>query len=350
MKKIIDLRSDTMTHPTQEMKKAMVNADLGNDVLSEDPTVNKLQDLAAKMFRKEAALFVVSGTMGNLIALLTHCNRGDEVILGDKSHIFLNEGGGMAVLGGIHPFPIKNYADGTLKIEDIRRAIRPGNNPHHPHTKLIALENTHNACGGYAISSHYIDTVCELAHRNNLLVHLDGARIFNAAIKLKTPVYEIIKNVDSVQFCLSKGLCAPVGSLLCGTQDFINRAIRIRKVLGGGLRQAGVLAAAGIVSLEKMVDRLIEDHENAEILGTGLSNISGIKLDFGSPQTNIIYVKLSKNLKITAYELASRLESSNIKIEALDNSRIRMVTHFWISNHDIQTVVRAFELAINTEP
>ncbi len=253
--KLIDLRSDTVTQPTPEMRKAMADAEVGDDVFGEDPTINRLQELGADMMGKEAALFVPSGTMGNLAAVLTHCGRGDEVILGNKSHTYLNEAGGISALGGVHPYSIPNQPDGSLDLGAIKDAIRPEDD-HYPITKLIILENTQNKCGGVPISVSYTAAVGDLAHTAGLKLHIDGARIFNAAVALGTTASQLANPADSITFCLSKGLCAPVGSLLCGSKEFIKKARRIRKQLGGGMRQAGVLAAAGIVALNQMVDRL----------------------------------------------------------------------------------------------
>ena len=247
----IDLRSDTVTKPTPAMREAMAQAEVGDDVYGEDPTVNRLQAMAAELLGQEAGLFVPSGTMGNLAALLSHCGRGDEFILGDKAHTFLYEAGGAAALGGLHPHTIPNQADGRLRLEDIRAAIR-GDDPHLPPTRLVTLENTHNRCGGAVLTAAYTRSVCELAREHGLRVHLDGARIFNAAAALDVDVADLTAPVDSVTFCLSKGLCAPVGSVLCGSKEFIDRALRMRKQLGGGMRQVGVLAAAGIVALEQI--------------------------------------------------------------------------------------------------
>ena len=262
---MIDLRSDTVTLPTNEMKKFIINSPLGDDVYGEDPSVNLLQKKIAKIFNKEAALFVPSGTMANLISVLTHCNRGDEVILGDKSHIFYYEAGGISAFGGVHSHQLKNYDDGTIKINDIENSIRDIGNDHFPKTKLICLENTHNACYGSVIDTDYFKDVKEIANDNNLSIHLDGARIFNAAIKLNKSVDELTKDCDSISCCLSKGLSAPVGSVILGTKNFILKAKHMRKALGGGMRQAGLIASAGIFSLDNMINRIENDHENAKI-------------------------------------------------------------------------------------
>jgi threonine aldolase len=281
---IVDLRSDTVTQPTSNMRRAMAQADVGDDVYGEDPSINRLQEMSAAMLGKESALFLPSGTMGNLVAILAHCGRGDEVILGNKSHTFLFEAGGISALGGIHSCQLINQADGTIDVQNICDAIRP-NDAHHPVTRLICIENTHNRCGGVSLTAQYTAEVGQLARQKDLILHIDGARIFNAAVDQGTSAAELAAPADSITYCLSKGLCAPVGSVLCGSKDFIARAHRIRKQLGGGMRQAGILAAAGIVALETMIDRLKEDHQRARDLADGLSKIPGIKLDPNTPQT-----------------------------------------------------------------
>src|SRR5215213_5355718 len=255
----IDLRSDTVTKPTPEMREAMAEAEVGDDVYRDDPTVNRLEELAADMLGKESSLFVPSGTMGNLLALLVHCQRGDEVIVGNQSHIYLNEAGGMAALGGIQACPVQNQSDGTLALQDLLSSIRT-EDVHHPITRLICLENTQNICGGVPLTLDYTSRVGEIARQHGLALHIDGARIFNAAAAQNVTVKELVEPADSVMFCLSKGLVAPIGSMLAGSKRFISRARHIRKMLGGGMRQVGVLAAAGIISLERMTTRLNEDH------------------------------------------------------------------------------------------
>ncbi len=293
--KIVDLRSDTVTQPTPEMRAAMAQAAVGDDVYGEDPTVNRLQQMAAEMLGKEAGLFIPSGTMGNLSAVLAHCGRGDEVILGHLSHTFVYECGGISSLGGVHSHQIRNQPDGTLELDDIREAVR-SDDPHFPVTRLIILENTHNRCGGVSIDMEYTDQVAAIAREHDIKLHLDGARIFNAAAALGVSARDLAEPFDSVTFCLSKGLCAPVGSVLCGSKKFIHQAHRVRKQLGGGMRQAGILAAAGIVALESMVDRLGEDHVRAEMLGAGLKEIPGILVDPGSPSSNMIYINLDRDI------------------------------------------------------
>ncbi|UCG48979.1 MAG: low-specificity L-threonine aldolase, partial [Phycisphaerales bacterium] len=288
---IIDLRSDTVTMPTRAMRDAIYGAELGDDVFGEDPTVNRLEQIAAERVGKESALLVASGTMGNLASILTHCGRGEEVILGDQSHTFVYEAGGVSALGGIHPHTVTNQADGTLRLGDMRAAIR-GDNVHFPRTRLICLENTHNRCGGAVLTPDYTDAVSKVAKEQGLAVHLDGARVFNAAVALGVDVRDLTRGADSVSICLSKGLSAPVGSLVCGTREFIAEARRTRKVLGGGMRQAGIIAAAGIVALEQMVDRIAEDHENARRLAEGIAGISGLSIDASRVQTNIVYFEV----------------------------------------------------------
>ena len=329
----IDLRSDTVTRPTPEMRRAMYEAKVGDDVYGDDPTVNELERKAAERLGMEAALFVASGTMGNLVALLTHCGRGDEVILGDKSHTFLYEQGGMAALGGISPHTIPNQKDGTLRLDDIDGAIR-ADNPHFPRTRLLCLENTHNVCNGSALPVAYMTQAARLAHDHGLSVHLDGARVFNAAVALGVDVGTIVREVDSVQFCLSKGLSAPVGSMLCGGADFIGKARRARKVVGGGMRQAGVLAAAGIVALSEMVDRLADDHANARKLAEGLAAMPGVTIDQSQIKSNIVYFELARD-DMTVEQLVKMLDDQGARMLPVGVGRIRAVTHYHITAADI---------------
>lgn len=337
--KIIDLRSDTVTLPTPTMREALYHAELGDDVFGEDPSTNRLEKMAADQMGKEAALLVPSGTMGNLICVLTHCARGEEVILGDKSHTFLNEAGGMSALGGIQPHTVPNQPDGTMRLEDIEAAIR-GDNIHFPRTRLICLENTHNRCNGSPLTAVYIDSVAALAKRHGLLVHLDGARIFNAAVALGVSVTELTKSVDSLIFCLSKGLSAPIGSVVCGSREFIAEALRTRKVLGGGMRQTGVIAAAGTIALEQMVDRLTEDHMNARRLAEGIAQIPGLSIDPARIKTNIIFFDLV-NDRLTADEFIKQLGQKGIRLLPTGPSRFRMVTHYGINSEDIDAALVA---------
>jgi threonine aldolase len=337
----IDLRSDTVTIPTPAMRRAMAQADVGDDVYGEDPTVNRLQATAAAMLGKEAALFVPSGTMGNLASILAHCGRGDEVIVGRQAHTFLYEAGGISALGGVHSCQIPNQPDGTLALDEIRRAIR-SDDAHQPVTRLVTLENTHNRCGGVALTGAYTRAVGELAHQHGMRLHMDGARLFNAAVALGEPAAELAAPADSVTFCLSKGLCAPVGSLICGSQDFIGRAHRIRKQLGGGMRQAGILAAAGLIALETMIDRLAEDHTRARCLSEGLVAIPGLILDLGTPYTNMIFLRLAGDFPLDARETAARLAALDVRVGVTGARNFRLVTHYWIDDQAVEKAIRAF--------
>lgn len=339
---IVDLRSDTITKPTVEMIEAMAKAEVGDDVYGEDPTINQLQETAAEKMGKAAGLFVPSGTMGNLIAVMVHCQRGDEAIMGDKGHTFSFEAGGISALGGVFPHTLPNQADGTLKIDDILGAIRP-DDIHHPVSRLVILENTQNRCGGVVLSKEYTNEVCRLAHDHELKLHIDGARIFNAAVALSTSAKELVSSADSVTFCLSKGLCAPVGSVLCGSRDFIDKAKRIRKMLGGGMRQAGILAAAGLVALESMVERLADDHRRAGELANGLTRIDGIQFEMGLPQTNMVFPSLRSDIKYTAAEVSKKLAGDGIKVSAVSDRRLRLVTHAWVDDEAVRQTINAFE-------
>jgi threonine aldolase len=338
----IDLRSDTVTQPTEAMRQAMANAVVGDDVFGEDPTVNKLQEMAAEKMGKQAGLFVPSGTMGNLAAILAHCGRGDEVILGNKAHTFLYEAGGISALGGVHSCQLPNHPDGTLALEDIRAAIR-SENSHQPISRLVCLENTHNRCGGVALTADYTWAVGDLAHLNGLFLHLDGARIFNAAVAQGVPASELAEPANSVTFCLSKGLCAPVGSVLCGSSEFIKKAHHIRKQLGGGMRQAGILAAAGIVALETMVDRLVEDHKRAQYLAQGLSFLPWLTMDAGTPQTNMIFMSLSGTYPMDAEQVAGELAKLAVRVGVVGHRRFRLVTHYWIDDSAADKTILAFQ-------
>ena len=338
---IVDLRSDTVTQPTPAMRTAMAEAVVGDDVFGEDPTVNRLQEMAAALMGKEDGLFVPSGTMGNLAAVLAHCGRGDEVILGDKAHTYLFEAGGISALGGIHPRPIPNQADGTLASDDILASIRP-DDVHYPVSRLVALENTHNRCGGVTLTLGYTQSVGELAHQHGLQLHLDGARIFNAAVALGVNAKDLAGPADSVTFCLSKGLSAPVGSILCGSTDFITRARRIRKQLGGGMRQAGVLAAAGIVALETMVDRLGEDHVRAKRLAQGLATVPGLLLEPGTPYTNMVFLSLGEEISLRAAEAAAQLAQKGVRVGVVSERRFRLVTHYWVDDNGVEDAIAAF--------
>ena len=338
--RIVDLRSDTLTRPTPAMRRAMAEAEVGDDVFGEDPTVNKLEQMAAERLDKEAALFVASGTMGNLVSLLAHCGRGDEIILGTQSHTFFFEQGGSAAVGGIHPRTIANLPDGTLPPEEIEAAIRT-DNVHFPITRLIVLENTQNLCSGYPLGLDHMQTVGEIARRHGLKLHVDGARFFNAAVSLGIGPDQLAAEADSVSFCLSKGLAAPVGSVVCGSREFIARARRARKVLGGGMRQAGVLAAAGIVALEEMVDRLANDHANARKLAEGLARMPGLDVDPARIKTNIVYFGVSRD-DMTAEQLVARLDEQGARMLPVGVGRIRAVTHYHITEEDIEYTLEVF--------
>jgi threonine aldolase len=339
----IDLRSDTVTHPTATMREAMASAQLGDDVYGEDPTVNALEAEAAELFGKEAGLFVNSGTQGNLVALLAHCSRGDEIILGDVAHTFKYEAGGMAALGGIQPHTIPVHEDGTFALDDVRHAIRI-DNYHFPPTRLIALETTHGGRWAVAVGKPFIDSVCEIAQEHGLKTHIDGARIFNAAAKLNTPVNALAEHVDSVTFCLSKGLCAPVGSVVVGDTDFIARARRARKQLGGGMRQAGIVAAAGRVALREMTDRLNEDHDNAQVLAGALAEFDALDVEIDQVHTNFVFFTLREDAKLDPQALMTRLwEDYQIKIGPYPGytRRFRLVTHYWITPERVQHTIQA---------
>jgi threonine aldolase len=337
---VIDLRSDTVTHPTEEMRHAMALAVVGDDVYGEDPTINRLEELAAEMTGKEAALFVASGTMGNLIAILIHCRRGDEAVMGHLGHTFLHEAGGMSALGGVFPHVIQNQGDGTLALDDIRGAYRE-EDVHHPESRLVIVENTQNACGGIPLSVDYLQRLRSAVDELSLKVHLDGARIFNAAVALGVNASDLTQDVDSVMFCLSKGLCAPVGSMLCGSKDFIYQARRARKQLGGGMRQAGVLAAAGLISLEKMTQRLAEDHTRAADLAAGLQGILGFELDKGLPLSNMVFLQLTQKAKKSPVQIQTELARDGVLIGQSGPRNFRLVTHYWINDQDIIKTINA---------
>ena len=335
----VDLRSDTVTKPTPEMREAMAEAAVGDDVFGDDPTVIELQELAANMIGKESSLFVPSGTMGNLIAIMVHCSRGEEAIIGDKSHIYLNEAGGMSALGGVYPHPVPNQKDGTLRLGDIRGAIQP-DDQHRTITRLISIENTQNACGGIPLSVEYTRQVGSLAKENGLKFHIDGARIFNAAAALDVDVKELTNTADSVMFCLSKGLVSPVGSMLAGTREFIARAHRLRKMLGGGMRQVGVLAAAGLISLEKMTGRLKQDHARAKKLYEGLKQIRGLRIEAG-PSSNMVYFKLAEHVTMTEEEIIAEMKNRGVLVDWSAPREFRLVTHYWVDDAGVEKAVQA---------
>jgi threonine aldolase len=332
--KVIDLRSDTVTRPSPEMRAAMASADVGDDVYGEDPTVNRLEAMAAERLGKEAALFVCSGTQSNLLALLSHCERGDEYIVGQQAHTYKYEGGGAAVLGSIQPQPLDYEPDGSLDFARIEAAINP-DDLHFARTRLLCLENTQ---AGKALPLGYLRQAGEFARAKGLHLHLDGARVFNAAIHGRVPVAEIARPFDSVSFCLSKGLGAPVGSLLCASRDLVRKARRWRKMLGGGMRQAGVLAAAGIYALEHNVERLQEDHENARVLADALSRIDGIEVAPGGAQTNMVFITVEPGRSAA---LRDHLRRNDILVNG--HRTIRLVTHLDVDAGDIRRFVRTVE-------
>ena len=337
----IDLRSDTVTQPTPAMRRAMAEAPVGDDVFGEDPTVNRLEAEAARRLGKQAGLFVASGTMGNLVAVLTHCGRGDEMILGNTSHTFMYEAGGVAALGGVHPHPLPVLDDGTIPLDAIRAAIR-SDNIHYPPTRLIALENAQGSMTGIPVPKAYMDAVGALAHEHGVALHVDGARIFNAATALDCDVADLVAAADSVTFCLSKGLCAPVGSVLVGSREFIARARRMRKIVGGGMRQVGVLAAAGLIALEEMTARLAEDHANARHLAEGLAEIPDFAIEPERVRTNIVYVTLHDGARMGAKAIAAALAERGVLVLAMDDRHIRAVTHYWIRPEHIEQTLQAF--------
>lgn len=340
--KEIDLRSDTVTLPTKEMRDAIYGADLGDDVYGEDPATNELQKIASDILGKEDSILIPSGSMGNLAAVLTHCNRGEEIILGDLSHIFLNEGGGVSALGGIHPHTLPNQRDGTIKLKDIESAIRRPD-IHHPLTKLVCLENTHNRCNGAPLTPEYMKKVADICRKNELLLHVDGARLFNAAVSLKVDVKSLTEHADSVMVCLSKGLSAPVGSILCGDSEFIRKARRTRKLLGGGMRQCGIISAAGIVSLNNFEDTIKEDHKNAKLLAEGISQIDGIEIDPSLVKTNILYFELTD---LEPQKFYKKLGKMGLKVLKTGKNKFRMVTHREIDEKKIKESISIIKRAV----
>src|SRR5580765_3933659 len=338
MHDVVDLRSDTLTLPTQAMRDAMARAEVGDDVWEEDPTVRRLEEIAARRTGKEAALFVSSGTQGNLVSVLAQTRAGHEVILDADSHVFNYEGAGAAVFGGVQTLPLKTRR-GFLTAEQVREHIRPSN-IHIPTTGLVCLENTHNRHGGTCCTPEEIEAVAAAAHAAGVPVHLDGARLFNAAVALGRPVADFARPVDSVTFCLSKGLAAPVGSLVCGSREFIASSRRVRKMLGGGMRQVGVLAAAGLLALETMVDRLAEDHDHAKRLARGLAELPRLRLDPGKVQTNIVIFHVDRDGG--SAELAAGCLARKVKIHQIGPGAIRCVTHKDVDGEDIDRALEAF--------
>ncbi|MBB6453803.1 threonine aldolase [Salirhabdus euzebyi] len=336
---MIDLRSDTVTKPTTAMREASYKALVGDDVYGEDPTVNKLEEKAAELTGKEAALFVPSGTQGNQIAVLTHCQLGNEVILEENAHIYLYEGAAMSAFAGVQPRPLKGIR-GALNPEDVRNAVRP-DDLHFPETGLICLENTHNKAGGAIIPLENMKAIHEIGQEHMVPIHLDGARLFNAAVASGIPVKEWSSYVDTVQFCLSKGLGAPVGSMIAGSKEFIRQARKWRKRLGGGMRQVGVIAAPGLIALTEMVDRLAEDHEHAKMLADGIKNIKGLEVE-NEVETNIILINVER-IGHTADSYLEALKKEGILGVAFGEKTIRFVTNFGVMKKDIEQVLERMQ-------
>lgn len=340
--RIVDLRSDTVTGPTSAMRTAMYHAEVGDDVYGEDPTVRKLEELAAEMAGKESALFVASGTMGNQIAVMTHTQRGDEIICERDSHIYYYEVGGLAYLAGVQARTIEGE-HGLLRAGAVEASIR-GEDLHQPRTTLICLENTHNRAGGTCYTVDALSSIYDVARHHGIPVHTDGARIFNAAVAQNVPISQLTQYTDTVNICLSKGLCAPVGSVLLGSEIFIQKARRMRKMIGGGMRQAGVVAAAGIVALTSMTERLSEDHANAKVLAEAIAQL-GIDIDLTTVQTNIVLFDV-RSLGETAELVACKLEAFGVKCSQFGEYKIRFVTHYGIDREDIDYVISALAEAV----
>ncbi|KAJ0405567.1 hypothetical protein P43SY_009616 [Pythium insidiosum] len=335
--------SDTVTQPTPAMREVIASAPVGDDVFGTDPSVNALQEFAAELLGKPAALFVPSGTMGNLIAVGVHCRRGDEIILGDKSHIFMYEGAGSSAYMGVGFHAVRNQPDGTLSLPDLANAVR-ADDPHYPRTRLVALENTHNTCGGRVLPLEFLGQVEAFCRQRGLRLHVDGARLANASVALDTPIAELVSGANSVSLCLSKGLGAPVGSILAGSEEFIYQAKRLRKSLGGGMRQAGVIAAAGKFALEHQFKRLAEDHENAKALAHGLARIPGIQVDESDVDTNIVFFHVTPDAKRNAEELVTALQDDKGILLGggyWNGEKVRAVTNLHVTPSDIADTIAA---------
>jgi len=340
VKEMIDLRSDTVTLPTEEMREAIRHAELGDDVYREDPTVRKLEEMAAQKMGKESALLVTSGTQANLVSLINNTKRGDLVILEAESHIYWYEGGGISGVAGLLPWLIRGHL-GAITPEDIEAAIRP-KNIHFPEPALVCIENTHNRYGGTIVSPSQMQAISEVSKQHGLKFYMDGARIFNAAVASQTDVKEFTKHVDNLMFCLSKSLSCPIGSLVVGDQQFIEKARKTRKILGGGMRQAGIIAAAGVVALETMVKRLEDDHKNAKRLAEGLAKINGVKVDLEAVQTNMVRFDIT-NLDISDEEFVQKLREHNILASTIAKHNVRMVTHRGIEKDHIEKAINAVD-------
>ncbi|KAJ3680181.1 hypothetical protein LUZ60_016459 [Juncus effusus] len=346
--RVIDLRSDTVTKPNETMRAAMAAADVDDDVLGSDPTAFKLECELARIMGKEAALFVPSGTMANLISVMVHCEvRGSEVILGDNSHIHVYENGGISTIGGVHPKTLKNNPDGTIDIDKIERAVRGTEDElYYPTTKLVCLENTHANCGGKCISVEYTDKVGELAKKHGIKLHIDGARIFNASVALGVPVDRLVRAADSVSVCLSKGLGAPVGSVIVGSKSFITKAKKLRKTLGGGMRQVGVLCAAAYVGLRDIVPKLVDDHKRAKILADGLKEMEHFHVDSNSIESNMIFFDIKKPSKLSSARLCEVLEDHGVLAMPASSTSMRLVLHYQISDADVQYALTSIKQAV----
>lgn len=338
----IDLRSDTVTWPTDEMRKAMATAIVGDDVYGDDPTVNELESLAAELTGKEAALLVPSGTFGNQLALFTHCPRGSEVILGEESHIVQHEAGGAAVIAGVQLRTVATK-HGALTRQDVASRIR-SDDIHYPPTSLVCMENAHS--NGRVIQLSEMDAVTDVAKSANIPVHLDGARLFNAAVALGVPAAEIAKRADSVMFCLSKGLCAPIGSMLAGSRQFIDQARRKRKIMGGGMRQAGTIAAAGLLALGPMRERLHEDHAHAKALAAGLAAIPGVSVDLDSVHIDMVYFTLTPAPDPARF--TAHMRSRGILINPPESGQLRFVCHYWIRDNHIPIILDALRTSTSS--
>lgn len=335
----IDFRSDTVSWPTPNMRKAMANARIGDDVYGEDPSVLELEALAAQKVGKEAGLFVSSGTMGNLTAILAHTHRGGQAIVGVDAHANRYEAGGMAMFAGVMPKPLATDKNGRMSYTAIQEAISP-DDPHYPPTELILVENSYGTKAGYPIEVDYFAQIQAIAQQHQLKTHMDGARLFNAAVALDLPATDITQYVDSVTFCLSKGLCAPIGSVLCGSEELIYHARRARKALGGGMRQAGFMAAAGIVAINEMTERLVEDHKHAYQLATALAELPQIKIDLDTVKTNMVFFEIAAGHPMTTAQFLQGLAAENILLNTTYGSQFRAVTHYWIGEEEVEKFVQ----------
>lgn len=346
--KMIDLRSDTVTTPTPEMRRAMAEAEVGDDVYGEDPTVNRLEALAAARLGKEAAVFVPTGTMGNQASALAHTRRGDEVIVEAQAHIYYYEVGGLAALSSVQVRTVPGRR-GAMDPDQVAAAIRD-DNIHNPRTALVCLENTHNRAGGAIVPQATVQAIADLAHRRGIAVHMDGARIFNAAVATGRSAAELAAPADTVMFCLSKGLSAPVGSMVCGSAELIGRVRKARKILGGGMRQAGVLAAAGIVALEQMVERLAEDHANARLLADGLARVPGLAATTAEVETNMVMVDVTDGRWATAAQVTGALRQAGVLANAMGPRRIRLVTHKDVTRADMGEALDRMAAVVKAGP